>query len=221
MAYKMKELMALSDESKSTILFYIKEGLLPEPQKPKPNVHLYDESCVQILKFIKYLQHNFSYSIAEIKTIFQDNTFEFDDSFEMMVRSLELISGGRDNQWYTQEEFLTLLNMDKVTLKMYQDKGYLFERAKGYSKKEIEVAEILERASALGLDYSLVDAYVLDAKALAKKENEVGSKLLADTKESHDARYELLFDLVLTLKPYIFNMHTVETHKNIIKKHES
>ena len=63
MALKMKELMALSDESKSTILYYIKEGLLPEPSKPKPNVHLYDESCVQILKFIKYLQHNFSYSI--------------------------------------------------------------------------------------------------------------------------------------------------------------
>ena len=95
MAYKMKELMALSDESKSTILFYIKEGLLPEPQKPKPNVHLYDESCVQILKFIKYLQHNFSYSISEIQNIFKDNNFDLDGSFEMMVRSLELISGGR------------------------------------------------------------------------------------------------------------------------------
>ena len=218
MAYKMKELMALSDESKSTILFYIKEGLLPEPQKPKPNVHLYDESCVQILKFIKYLQHNFSYSISEIQSIFKDNTFDFDGSFEMMVRSLELISGARDNQWYAKIEFLTLLNMDEKTLKAYQDKGYLFERAKGYSKKEVEVAEILERANALGLDYSLLDAYVSDAKVLAKKENEVGSKLLADDNTSHDARYELLFDLVLTLKPYIFNMHTVEIHKNTIKK---
>ena len=218
MAYKMKELMALSEESKSTILFYIKEGLLPEPQKPKPNVHLYDESCVQILKFIKYLQHNFSYSISEIKSIFQDNTFDFDGSFEMMVRSLELISGGRDNQWYTKKEFLTLLSMDEKTLKTYQEKGYLFERARGYSKKEVEVAEILERAKALGLDYSLLDAYVADAKVLAQKENEAGSKLLADDKESHDARYELLFDLVLTLKPYIFNMHTVERHKNAIKK---
>ncbi len=218
MALKMKELMALSDESKSTILFYIKEGLLPEPQKPKPNVHLYDETCVQILKFIKYLQHNFSYSISEIKSIFQDNHFDFDGSFEMMVRSLELISGGRNNQWYTRKAFLTLLNMDEKKLKAYQEKGYLFERAKGFSSKEVEVAEILERAASLGLDCSLLDAYVSDAKVLAKKENEVGSKLLADDRESHDARYELLFDLVLTLKPYIFNMHTVETHKSTIKK---
>jgi len=218
MAYKMKELMALSEESKSTILFYIKEGLLPEPQKPKPNVHLYDESCVQILKFIKYLQHNFSYSISEIKSIFQDNNFDFDGSFEMMVRSLELISGGRDNQWYTQKEFLSLLNMDEKKLNEYQEKGYLFERAKGFSSKEVEIAEILERAASLGLDCSLLDAYVSDAKILAQKENDVGAKLLESDDESHNTRYELLFDLVLTLKPYIFNMHTVETHKNTIKK---
>jgi len=218
MAYKMKELMALSDESKSTILFYIKEGLLPEPQKPKPNVHLYDESCVQILKFIKYLQHNFSYSISEIQNIFKDNNFDLDGSFEMMVRSLELISGGRDNQWYSQKEFLSLLKMDEKKLKEYQEKGYLFERAKGFSSKEVEIAEILERAASLGLDCSLLDAYVSDAKVLAQKENEVGSELLKDDAESHNARYELLFDLILTLKPYIFNMHTVQTHKNSVNK---
>jgi len=218
MALKMKELMALSDESKSTILYYIKEGLLPEPSKPKPNVHLYDESCVQILKFIKYLQHNFSYSIAEIKSIFENNQFDFDGSFEMMVRSLELISGGRDDTWYDKKAFLSLLSMDEERLKSYQEKGYLFERAKGFSTKEVEIAEILGRAESLGLDCALLDAYVSDAKVLAQKENEVGSKLLQDDTVSHDARYELLFDLVLTLKPYIFNMHTVQTHQNIIKK---
>ncbi|HHD79718.1 MAG TPA: MerR family transcriptional regulator [Epsilonproteobacteria bacterium] len=218
MAYKMKELMALSDESKSTILFYIKEGLLPEPQKPKPNVHLYDESCVQILKFIKYLQHSFSYSISEIKTIFKDNNFDLDGSFEMMVRSLEVISGGRDNQWYSKKEFLALLSMDENRLKAYQKKGYLFERAKGFSTKEIEIAEILERAESLGLDCTLFDDYVTDAKVLADKENSVGSELLKDDNESHNARYELLFDIILTLKPYIFNMHTVQAHqKNITK----
>ncbi len=218
MAYKMKELMTLSDESKSTILYYIKEGLLPEPSKPKPNVHLYSESCVQILKFIKYLQHSLSYSISDIKTIFKDNTFDFDGSFEALVRSLELISGGRDNQWHTRKAFLSLLNLDEKRLKSYQDKGYLLERAKGFSSKEVEIAEILERASTLGLDFSLLDAYVSDAKVLAQKENEVGATLLKDDEESHNARYELLFDLVLTLKPYIFNMHTVQIHQNNIKK---
>jgi len=220
MSLKMKDLMLQTSESKSTILYYIKEGLLPEPSKPKPNVHLYDESCVQIIKFIKYLQHNFSYSIAEIQRIFQDNHFDFDGSFEMMVRSLELISGGRENVWYSKDDFLELVTMEEKTLRAYQKKGYLFERLKGYSGKEVEMAEILERSKAFGLDFTLLDDYVEDAKALAKKENEVGSLLLEDNGETHNSRYELLFDLILKLKPYIFNMHTVQTHQNNIQKDE-
>ena len=218
MALKMKELMARSAESKSTILFYVKEGLLPQPSKPKPNVHLYDESCVQILRFIKYLQHNFSYSISEIQNIFKDNHFDFDGSFETMVRSLELISGARENSWYTKENFLKLVSMDKKTLESYQKKGYLFERAKGFSTKEVEMAEILERAKGLGLDFTLLDAYVQDAKVLAAKENDIGANLLESEDDTHNARYELLFDLVLKLKPYIFNMHTVQTHQKNMQK---
>jgi len=218
MSLKMKDLSLQSNESKSTILYYIKEGLLPQPSKPKPNVHLYDEGCIQIIKFIKYLQHNFSYSITEIKNIFKDNHFDFDGSFEMMVRSLELISGGKDNECYSKEDFLKLVGIDDKTLKAYQKQGYLFERAKGFSSKEVEIAEILERAKKLGLDFALLDAYVDDAKILAQKENDIGATLLKENDLSHNARYELIFDLILILKPYIFNMHTVQEHKHNITK---
>ena len=218
MSLKMKDLSLQTNESKSTILYYIKEGLLPQPSKPKPNLHLYDESCIQIIKFIKYLQHNFSYSIAEIKNLFKENHFDFDGSFETMVRSLELISGGKENQWYSKQDFLKLVSMDEKKLKAYQKKGYLFERAKGFSSKEVEIAEIIERASNLGLDFDLLDAYVEDAKILAEKENDIGAALLKEDEASHNTRYELLFDLILTLKPYIFNMHTVQAHKKNISK---
>ena len=218
MPLKMKELSDQTNESKSTILYYIKEGLLPEPLKPKPNMHLYDENCVQILKFIKYLQHNFSYSISEIKSIFKENHFDFDGSFEMIVRSLELISGGKESQYYTKESFLKLVGMDEKRLKSYQKQGYLFERAKGFSSKEVEIAEILERARSLGLDFTLLDAYVENARILAQKENEIGATLLKEEEAYHNERYELLFDLILKIKPYIFNMHTVVQHKINIKK---
>ena len=218
MTLKMKELMLLTGESKSTILYYIKEGLLPEPSKPKPNVHLYDINCVQIIKFIKYLQHSFSYSISEIQAIFNDNKFNFDGSFESMVKSLELISGGRDNVWYTREDFLELVEMNSEELSSYQERGFLFERSKGFSSKEVEVAEIVKRAKQLGLDFALFDTYVEHAKILATRENEVGSELLSIDNEAHNSRYELLFDIILTLKSYIFNMHTVQEHQKSILK---
>ena len=96
MPLKMKELMQETGESKSTLLYYVKEGLLPQPQKPKPNVHLYHDNSVKIVKFIKYLQEHFSYSIAQIKEIFASNNFNFDDSFEMIIASLELLSSGKN-----------------------------------------------------------------------------------------------------------------------------
>jgi len=218
MFLKMKELMELSNESKSTILYYVKEGLLPQPSKPKPNVHLYDNSCVQILKFIKYLQHNFSYSIAQIQAIFEENIFDFDGSFDAMVHSLELISGGKDNEWYSKKSFLALTQIDEALLTLYQEKGYLFKREKGFSSKEVEIVEILKRAKNLGLDFALFDKYVTNAKDLGEKENTIGSALLKDEKTTHNNRYELLFDLILTLKPYIFNMHTVKAHQFNISK---
>ena len=218
MSLKMKELMAQTGESKSTILYYIKEGLLPEPLKPKPNVHLYDASCVQIIKFIKYLQHNFSYTIAQIKVILENNHFDFDGSFEMIIDSLSLISGGKSEDRYSEEMFLKLTNIDKDKLQLYLDKGYLFESESGFGRKEVEIVEILKRAEDLGLDFSLLNTYVEDAKYLAKQENDIGTKLLLDDDETHNARYELLFDLVLTLKPYIFNTHTIKEHQERIAK---
>jgi len=218
MALKMKELIAQSGESKSTILYYLKEGLLPEPSKPKPNVHLYDERCVEILRFIKYLQHNFNYSIAEIKKIFENNRFDFDGSFEAMVHSLELISGGRESVWYDRESFLEMTGLDEKRLDAYEKEGLIFVRAQGYSSKEIEIAEILGRAEKLGLDFALLRAYVEAARELAKLENDKGAKLLEDESVPHDERYALLFDLILTLKPYLFNMHTVQVHHHHIAK---
>ena len=214
MQLKMKDLMQKSKESKSTILYYIKEGLLPEPSKPKPNVHLYDERCIQIIRFIKYLQHNFSYSIAEIKAIFDENNFDFDSSFEMMINSMALISGGRDGEWYTRDELIRLCSLSDDKLIEYTESGYVFERARGFSSKELEIVKILKKAELLGLDFSLHSSYVQSARILAKQEFEIGAKLLQSDDNLHNTQYELLFDLILTLKPYIFNMHTVSEHQN-------
>jgi len=217
MALKMKELIAQSGESKSTILFYVKEGLLPQPQKPKPNVHLYDDGCVDIIKFIKYLQQNFSYSISEIKHIFEHNNFSFDGSFNSMIDSLELIAGGKDTKIISKQELLDMAGIDEDILKEYISKGYIYPRDGFFTTKELQVVQILQRAKELGLDFGLFEKYVAVAKELASIENEIGSKLLDDDSTSHNSRYELLFDVILNLKPYIFNMQTVSAHLHSIK----
>ena len=221
MALKMKELMLKSGESKSTILYYIKEGLLPEPQKPKPNLHLYDESAVEILRFIKYLQHNFSYSISEIKAIFAQNNFRDVKSFGMMVNALALISGDKENRKYNREDFLEITGLREAELDAYLKRGLLFERGEGFSGKEVEIVAILKRGEDLGLDGSLLDHYVTAARTLAKEEFAAGAKMMKSDPQRHTEHYELFFDMILTLKPYLCNMHTVAEYQKQYKEEDA
>ena len=63
----MAQLVEMTGVPKSTILYYIKEGLLPQPEKIKQNVCLYDPEYVERIKFLKFLQNNYGKSIAELK----------------------------------------------------------------------------------------------------------------------------------------------------------
>jgi DNA-binding transcriptional MerR regulator len=69
MDYKMSELVAKTNVPKSTILYYIKEGLLPEAKKIKANVHRYSQEHIELIKYIKYMQETMGSSIDEIKMI--------------------------------------------------------------------------------------------------------------------------------------------------------
>ena len=218
MSLKMKSLIELTGESKSTILFYVKEGLLPEPQKPKPNLHLYDESCINIIKFIKYLQNQFSYTIAQIKAIFSENKFDFGDDFSIMLKSLQIMAGSNDSRWYSWDEFLKLSGLTKRELKGYIDKGLIFRQEQGFSAQELKLINIFKRAKKLKLDKKLFDEYVKSAKAIAKIEYKLGAKMLESDESKHNEHYELLFDAILTLKPYIFNMHTMQEHQKQMEK---
>jgi len=205
--------MEATGESKSTILFYIKEGLLPEPEKPKPNLHLYDESCINIIKFIKYLQNQFSYTIAQIKSVFSENKFTFSDDFSMMLRSLELMACSPNAKWYNDEDFLELTNLREDELTAYLDKGWLFRQKRGFSTQELKLVKLFKRAKKLKLNDELFDTYVKSAIQMAEIEYALGSGLLESDKRRNNEHYELLFDSILTLKPYIFNMHTMQEHQ--------
>ncbi len=205
--------MEETGESKSTILFYVKEGLLPEPEKPKPNLHLYDESCINIIKFIKYLQNQFSYSIAQIQAIFKENQFTFSDDFSMMLRSLQMMSRSSDGKWYNDDDFLELSELRQKELDDYLKRGLLFRQEQGFSTQELKLVEVFKRAKHLGLDEKLFEAYVKSARELAKVEYALGSQMLESDKSLNNEHYELLFDSILTLKPYLFNMHTMQEHQ--------
>lgn len=204
----MNELIKRSGENKSTLIYYLNEGLLPQPQRPKPNVALYDEKCVEIVKFIRYFQNSLYYSISQIKGIINNNTINFDDGVDMIINSLSVMSVGNKN--FTVKEVLQKTGIKQAQLQKLQDLE-LVRIDDFYSQKDINIIEILAKSEQT-LD--LLKSYVKNAKELAKLEHQIGSSLLAEKTNNNNA-HQLIFDTVLKVKPYIFNTHTLLENKRI------
>lgn len=66
---KMKELERVTGVGRETIRYYIREGLMPAPERPKPNVAIYGAAHVKRLDLIKRLQQERFLPLSLIKTI--------------------------------------------------------------------------------------------------------------------------------------------------------
>lgn len=66
---KMQDLERTTGVGRETIRFYIREGLLPQPERPGRNVAWYDESFVERIALIKELQQKRFLPLQVIKAI--------------------------------------------------------------------------------------------------------------------------------------------------------
>jgi DNA-binding transcriptional MerR regulator len=76
MQIPMRELERKTGFSRATILFYIKEGLLPEPQKTARNMAYYDYRFVARLKLIRELKDRHNYSLSQIKELIHETPLD-------------------------------------------------------------------------------------------------------------------------------------------------
>ncbi|OGW14732.1 MAG: hypothetical protein A3G93_09480 [Nitrospinae bacterium RIFCSPLOWO2_12_FULL_45_22] len=73
---KISELSSLVGVPKEAIRYYIKEGLLPRPQKTSKNMAYYDESFIERIKAIKELQKKRFLPLRIIKNIIGEDSGE-------------------------------------------------------------------------------------------------------------------------------------------------
>jgi DNA-binding transcriptional MerR regulator len=66
---RMRDLERATGVGRETIRFYIREGLLPEPERPGRNVAWYDPSFVERIALIKELKHKRFLPLHVIRTI--------------------------------------------------------------------------------------------------------------------------------------------------------
>lgn len=83
---KIGELARESGMSVSTIKYYLSEGLIPRPDKTKPNIAFYDTSYLKRLQIIKAMREE-GLSIKSIKTILDKYPFKGISEWEQFKRN--------------------------------------------------------------------------------------------------------------------------------------
>ncbi len=216
MEYKISELVAATDVPKSTILYYIREGLLPEAKKLKSNVHRYSDKHIQLIKYIKYMKQEMGSSNEQIKTALENKNQSLSSSYSMLaplMQTLSAIPSGAMH--YSKNEFIQHYGFDEPLLNKLLEDGILIPINKEFTDKEASIMRLIEKFEDLGLEYEIIKEYVHHAQALAELELSIQQRLCSvRTDENFSTLWKIMFETLFNAKKYIFSR---QTHKLLFK----
>lgn len=70
---KMRELEKLTGVNRETIRVYLRHGLVPEPERPKPNVADYGDNHVRAIMAVRDLQRESALTLKQISSLLKGN----------------------------------------------------------------------------------------------------------------------------------------------------
>lgn len=118
----MRELEKISGFNRTTINFYIKEGLLPTPKKSAKNMSYYDGRFVRRLKEIKILKDDGHFSLKDIKKFFDEQNA---DQSAMQMRYVKCLNSmlhyGKEDNPVTMEQLKKETGISESALKLLID----------------------------------------------------------------------------------------------------
>jgi len=103
----MKDLERATGVGREAIRFYLREGLLPEPERPARNVAYYDEACVARIRLIKELQQKRFLPLHVIKAIVTGDASPSPREVEALLQLDERLSPGSGDSAALRSERLS------------------------------------------------------------------------------------------------------------------
>jgi len=220
MDYKISEVVTKTNIPKSTILYYIKEGLLPEAKKIKPNVHKYTDEHIELIKYIKYMQESMGSSIEEIKLALEKKNNSFSGSYMMLAPLMNTLSGVNGLTTYTKEEFLEHFDIDpNLFQQLLEDNIIMPIQENSFTKKDASIITLVEHFLEVGADYSILKEYLSCAISLSKLEQNMQKSLCSvKTEQNFSTLWKIMFDTLFNAKEYIFNRATHKVMTQSLKE---
>ncbi len=211
MDLKISELVAMSNTPKSTILYYIKEGLLPQAKKLKSNVHKYNTEHLELLKYIKYMKEELGSTNEQIKVSLEQKNNSFSSSYTMLEPLMNTLAGIPINAMhYTKEAFIEHFDIDKnLFAKLIEENILMPINSNDYTQKEASIIDLIENFIEVGVEYEIIKEYVVHAQQLSKLEHQMQKQLCkVRDEENFSTLWKIMFETLFNSKEYIFNRST-------------
>lgn len=176
--YKMRELVDATGVSKATILYYIREGLLPKPVKKHANVAFYPESFIEKIDFIKQLQSKHRLSLAQIKNILKEQ--ERGREVTPLIELNEVVFGPKGNSRLSRGEFCKATGLSKEQLKQAIEKKLVNPKEEErFDSEDVAVGKMLKRILDFGISFERLSFYSELAGGIVEQELSIQSELVA------------------------------------------
>jgi len=219
--YKISELVAKTNVPKSTILYYIREGLLPEAKKIKSNVHRYSDEHIELIHYIKYMKEEIGSTNEQIKFALQNQNQSFSSSATMLQPLMNTLSAvPSDARHFTKKEFIEYFDVDTTLLEELLNDGILLPlHEDDYTEREASIIKLVTYFKNVGVDYGILKAYVYHAKALSELEFQMQIQLCDVRNEKNFSMlWKIMFESLFNAKNYLFNRNTYQVLLNAVKK---
>ncbi|MGD9970965.1 MAG: MerR family transcriptional regulator [Sulfuricurvum sp.] len=221
MEYKMSELCELGNVSKSTVLYYIKEGLLPEARKIKSNVHRYNDEHLELIRYIKYMQQEMGSSIEQIKGVLKHKNQSFSSSFSMVSSLMQTLSGvSEETPRLSKSEFIKKYDFDHELIDHLLETKILLPIGEDvFTDKEAAIVHVVQRFKELNVEITLLEKYAECAHSLSQYEYELQQALCQKrTDENFHMLWQMMLDTLFNARIYIFNRSIHNSLTDVLKK---
>ena len=183
---RMKNLVESTGVPKSTILFYIREGLLPEPVRPTPKSALYPKSWVERIGFIKEAQQRHRLPLAAIKKLIQKMD-QGQDITPLMALN-EVIFGGDESGELDRAAFCRATGLKPRQVDKFIRDGLLLPLdAKTFNSDDVFIGAIIQQGLARGMDPAELVFYPRLAEEIVDGEMAIREKMTKDLPYETDA----------------------------------
>jgi len=220
MEYKISELVVKTDVPKSTILYYIKEGLLPQAHIIKSNVHRYSNEHIELIGYITYMKEHFGTTNEQLKDVLQNKNQSFSTSSSMITPLMNTLSAiSLESCHYTKEEFIEEFDVDSELLeRLLNDEILMPINDNDFTEKEASIMKLVGYFNEVGIEYDILKLYVFHAKALSLIEQQIQTKLCdVRNDENFSVLWKIIFGTLFNAKEYIFNRQTYKAFFSTLK----